>query len=50
MSIDIDYYRRRVDRARQQAEQATRPEARRVHLELASRYQEMLAQEAPAAG
>lgn len=41
---NADYYRRRADEARAHADDATLPEVRRVHLEMAARYDELLAE------
>lgn len=39
---NADYYRRRLDEARERAETAQLPEVRRVHREMAERYSVML--------
>jgi hypothetical protein len=41
---NADYYRRRVVEARSHAEDATLPEVRRVHAEMADRYAQLLAE------
>jgi CpcD/allophycocyanin linker domain len=41
---NADYYRRRVTEARAHAEDATLPEVRRVHAEMAVRYTQLLAE------
>lgn len=44
---DINYYRRRAEQARRQAERAADAPARHAHLTMASRYDQMLAGHQP---
>jgi hypothetical protein len=44
---DVSYYRRRADAELEQAQRATRPEAVRVHSELASAYLELISAAEP---
>lgn len=44
---DIDYYRRRAEQARRLAQLAADAPARHAHLTMASRYDQMVAGQAP---
>lgn len=41
---NADYYRRRAEEARAHAAESTLPEVRRVHAEMAERYDQLLAE------
>ncbi len=45
---DFDYFRRRVDEERKAAGHAAHPDARKAHLDMAQRYEEISKAVAPA--